>query len=222
MSLLQNPAEVSAIVDVVFKVSSGVFWTVTYLLILRRGYLDKTYGMPVVALCANISWEFIFSFVYPHSKPQLYIDYVWFIFDLGILVQYLKYGKQEFTEQLPGSLFYPTFLLTLALAALLILMMSREFSDYNGVYAAFSQNLLMSVLFIHMLLKRGSLKGQSLYIALSKMIGTLFPSVLLFLYFPDNYLLLVLYISIFIFDFSYTILLYFKAKAEGVNPWARV
>ncbi len=220
--MLQNPAEVAPIVDLVFKISSGVLWTVAYLLILRRGYLDKCYGMPMLALCANISWEFIFSFVYPHSPPQLYIDYVWLVFDIGLLVQYLRYGKREFYNGLAGWLFYPVFFLTLALSALFILMLSREFEDYNGIYAAFSQNLLMSVLFIHLLLKRNSPAGQSLYIALSKMAGTLFPSVLLYLYFPEAYLLVLLYISIFIFDMSYLVLLYFKIKDAGLSPWRRL
>ncbi|MFD2245126.1 hypothetical protein [Pontibacter ruber] len=220
--MLENPSAVSPIVDILFKICSGIFWTITYLLILRRGFIDKAYGMPMVALCANLSWEFIFSFVYPHSTPQLYIDYVWLAFDAGILVQYLKYGKKEFPEQLPRSLFYPTFLLTLVLGALFVMLLSRELKDFNGVYAAFSQNLLMSVLFIHMLLKRNSPQGQSLYIALSKMIGTLFPSVLLYLYFPNSYLLILLYISIFIFDLLYFILLYFKIKAARLSPWTRV
>src|SRR6266487_273578 len=44
---------------------SGIFWTATYILIIRRSFLDHTYGMPLVALCANISWEGIFSFIYP-------------------------------------------------------------------------------------------------------------------------------------------------------------
>ena len=220
--MLQNPAEVDQTIDIIFKICSGVFWTITYLLILRRGFLDKSYGMPMVALCANISWEFIFAFVYPHSKPQLYIDYVWFVFDVGILLQYLAYGRKDFPAALPAKLFYPTFLLTLSLAALFILFMSWEFEDYNGVYAAFSQNLLMSVLFIQLLLRRNSHEGQSIYIALSKMVGTLFPSVLLYLYFPDAYLLNLLYVSIFIFDMIYFILLYFKVKSAGINPWLRL
>ncbi|WP_266204586.1 transmembrane-type terpene cyclase [Pontibacter kalidii] len=220
--MLENPLEVDPTVDAIFKVCSGIFWSVTYLLILRRGIVDKSYGMPVVALCANLSWEFIFSFIHPHSTPQLYIDYAWLALDVGILVQYLKYGRKDFPEHLPVTLFYPTFLLTLLLSFLFILLLSREFNDLNGVYAAFSQNLLMSILFIQLLLKRNSPRGQSLYIALCKMIGTVFPSVLLYLYFPDSYFLVLLYVGIFIFDMTYLLLLYFKIKAAGLSPWARV
>ena len=54
----------------------GIFWSLTYILIIRRGFIEKTYGMPLIALCANISWEAIFSFLHPHSPPQLYINYM--------------------------------------------------------------------------------------------------------------------------------------------------
>ena len=220
--MLQNPVLLDPLIATILQISSGFFWTLTYLLIIRRGYLDKTYGMPLVAICANISWEFIFSFVFPHPQPQLYIDYLWLAFDTGILVQYLLYGKREFPATLPKNLFYPVFLLTLVLAALTILLISYEFKEFIGIYAAFGQNWIMSILFVHLLLKRNSAAGQSLYIALSKMIGTIFPSFLFYLYFPHSYLLFFLFWCIFIFDLIYFLMLYFKIKSEGINPWKRL
>src|SRR5204863_3713537 len=50
----------------------------------------------------------------------------------------------------------------------------REFGIGKGAsYSAFAQNLLMSILFIGMLARRGSREGQSLTIAVNKWIGTL-------------------------------------------------
>jgi len=46
--------------ELVLKLGSGLFWTLTYLIIIRRGFIDKSYGMPLAALSANISWEAIF------------------------------------------------------------------------------------------------------------------------------------------------------------------
>ena len=89
----------------ILLVGSGVLWTVTYLLIIRRGFLDHTYGMPLVALCANLSWEFIFSFVFPHGPVQRPVNIVWFCLDLIILYQLLRYGPREF-PRLPSKLFY--------------------------------------------------------------------------------------------------------------------
>ncbi|WP_205500829.1 transmembrane-type terpene cyclase [Rufibacter psychrotolerans] len=217
--MLKDPVHLEASLSHFLMIASGLFWTITYLLILRRGYQDKTYGMPMVALCANFAWEFIFSFVYPHPQPQLFIDYLWLLFDAGIVVQYLRYGKREFPQNLPANLFSLTFLFTLLYCGLIIAAMAREFEDYIGIYAAFAQNLLMSVLFVRMFLKRNSAAGQSVYIALSKLIGTVFPSILFYLYFPGSYLLMLLYVGIFILDGVYFLLLYAKLKSKGQNPW---
>jgi hypothetical protein len=220
--MLQDPVEINSAVANFLMISSGICWTITYLLILRRGFLDNSYGMPMLALCANLSWEFIFSFIYPHPQPQLFIDYLWLLFDVGILIQYLILGRREFPENLPRTLFYPTFFLSLILSALFILAMSREFKEYIGIYAAFAQNLLMSVLFLRLLLKRNSSRGQSIYIALSKMIGTVFPSILFYLYFPHSEFLFLFFCSIFIFDLAYFLLLYFKLLEENIRPWSRL
>ena len=55
----------------------------------------------------------------------------------------------------------------------------REFGVAKGAaYSAFPQNLIMSILFIAMLAKRGSREGQTILIAVSKWIGTLAPTIL--------------------------------------------
>jgi len=184
--MLKNPVTLDPTLEILLQVGSGIFWTLTYLLILRRGFKDKTYGMPVLALCANISWEFTFAFIFPHPSPQLYINYVWLLFDCGILIQYFYYGRHQFPGNLPKALFYPNFLVMLAFSASTIILISYEFNEFIGIYAAFGQNLLMSVLFISMLLKRNNFSGQSIYIALFKMVGTILPSTLFYLYFPNS------------------------------------
>jgi hypothetical protein len=200
------------------EIGSGIFWTLVYLLIIRLGFRDKTYGMPITALCANISWEFIFSFMIPHDSPQNYINVVWFVFDLIIVCQTLRFGRTVFE---PRQLFYPAFVLGLVTSFGVILAITYEFSDWDGKYAAFGQNLMMSVLFIAMLLKRRDVSGQSVYIALFKMLGTLLPSILFYLRFPTSVLLNSLYVSIFVFDSIYLVMLYAKHRELGINPWTR-
>jgi hypothetical protein len=206
---------------VALQIGSGIFWTLVYLLIIRRGWLDKTFGMPVAALCANLSWEFIFGFLHPHNPPQVYVDRVWFAFDLVIVLQTIVYGRAAFG---PGSIakyFYPALSLTLALSFAAVLAITYEFQDFQGKYAAFSQNLMMSVLFVFMLLNRGDLKGQSLYIALFKMLGTLLPSILFHLRFPASPFLNFLYVATFIFDWIYIAQVYARCRALGIDPWRR-
>ena len=186
-------------------VGSGVFWTLTYLLIIRQGFRDRTYGMPLAALCANLSWELIFSFVHPHDPLQRSVNIVWFAFDLVILFQVLRYGPREFPG-LPVRLFYALFGLALVTGFGTVLTITLEFGDFDAAYSAFGQNLMMSALFVAMLISRGSLRGQSLAIAVCKMLGTALAS-LAFFFFYEGYggsvLLPFLYVAIFIFDAVY-------------------
>lgn len=201
----------------------GLFWSATYLLMIRRGFKDKTFGMPFAALCANISWEAIFAFVTPHSTPQIYINYIWFSLDVVIVYHLLKYGKKEF-PQFSSRTFYPVFILGLGTAFVMILTVGEELEDSIGMYAAFGQNLMMSVLFVTMLLGRNNLRGQSIYIALFKMLGTGLSSTAFYLYRPgiqDSFLMQVLFVSIFVFDIIYFVMVYQKSKQQGI-VWKRL
>jgi hypothetical protein len=195
----------------------GLFWTITYILIIRQGILDRTYGMPLVALCANLSWEFIFSFVHPHGPMQRSVNLVWFTFDVIILIQVLRYGPREFPD-LPRNVFYTAFGLTFITSFGLVLLVTYEFNDWAGAYAAFGQNLMMSALFIVMLYRRRSLRGQSISIGLCKLIGSAFSSVAFYFYvesFEQSVLLPFLYSAILVYDLLYVGLLYRQQHVEA-------
>ncbi len=166
--------------------------------------------MPLVALCANLSWEFLFSFIHPHPGIQHWVNLTWFLLDIVIFYQLLRYGADEFPALRPWT-FYAFVLLTLISSIPGIEFISQEFQDPTGVYAAFGQNLMMSGLFIAMLLHRNSLRGQSLWIAISKLLGTAAASVNICLYAEiaqGSVLLPFLYVAIFIWDSVYVVLVY--------------
>jgi hypothetical protein len=102
----------------------------------------------------------------------------------------------------------------------------REFGVAKGAaYSAFPQNLIMSILFIAMLAKRGSREGQSLLIAVSKWIGTLAPTILFGVIgqggFPrGSFLILTVGLFCSVFDVVYIWLLA-KAKPEFMRSATR-
>jgi len=199
---------------VLLMLGGGLFWTITYILIIRRSILDRTYGMPLAALCANISWEFIFSFVLPSSNIQRIVNIVWFVLDAGILACFLRYGRNELAN-LSKWAFFTTFGLTLATSFGAVLLVTLEFHD-SGAYSAFGQNLMMSALFILMLYRRGSLRGQSIAIAISKLLGTALASLAFFLYTAISHhsvLLPFLYVSILVYDVIYIVMVYKQQRA---------
>jgi hypothetical protein len=204
-----------------FGIASGVFWLMAYLLLIKRGYQDKACGMPMAALCLNISWEFIFSFIHPHSGIQLIINIAWFILDSVIVVQYLRYESARRPSGMAGGFFYAAFLSILAVSFLTVLLVTREFDNYAGYYTAVGQNLLMSILFIRLLQDRKDLAGQSLYIGLAKLLGTFCASVLLFTYAPESHLTVFFAWAILFFDLVYVAMYIRQSRRLGINPLMR-
>jgi len=199
----------------IFMLICGLLWTTVYILIIYKGFKDKVYAMPLAAFCANIAWEAIFAFFPPlerHSIIQTTMNAVWFSFDVVILYQIIRYAPKEF-KLISKKLFYPLFATGIAFAVATIYLMSKEFNDAAGAYAAFGQNMMMSILFVTMLYQRGSTKGQMLTIALLKWIGTLLSAIAFGLFLPESdalhgsLLMLTFFIGIFVFDTIYFVLL---------------
>ena len=73
---------------------------------------------------------------------------------------------------------------------------------------------MMSLLFIDMLGRRNSSKGQSLGIALSKLLGSACASIFFFMTGFTSFYWVALFLSIFFYDSLYTVMLYRKIQAE--------
>jgi hypothetical protein len=194
----------------IILLAGGIFWILAYMFLISKGFKDRTCGMPLIALCANISWEFIFSFVLPSSPPQLFINYLWFGLDAIIVIQFFKYHKNEYSRS--SSLKTCTAFGLLTITTFSVILSGAVFiGDLKGVYAAFGQNLLMSILFVIMYFKRGSgLRGQSIFIAVFKCLGTGLTSLHFYLHEPVSHISLVLpllFISIFLLDLLYVVLI---------------
>ncbi|CAN7730102.1 hypothetical protein [Paenibacillus sp. LjRoot56] len=181
----------------------AIFWTVTYILIIIQGFKDRACGMPLPAICANITWEFLFAFVMPFHPLQMIVSLVWLLLDCVILFQAVYFAKPKY----PPRLLLPAIFSLLVIALLLHVGMIVEFHDQEGKYTAFGINLMMSILFIQLPFKQ-ELKGQTIYIAYYKMIGTLCASVLCYSLYPDSFLLLLLCLLTTIADIVYIVMIH--------------
>lgn len=156
-------------------VGAGLCWTLTYLLIIRIGLRERTYGMPIVAFCSNIAWEFLYAFVRPSNGVQHYINIVWFLLDCGIAYTVVRFGPQEF-PYLSRKVFYGCLIALVALAYPAVDLVGTQFDAGAGAFSAFGSNLMMSALFIAMFTARPAGRGQSIGIATAKLAGTAFAS----------------------------------------------
>src|ERR1700730_11729630 len=163
-------------IKIILTVVSGICWTVVYVEGIRVGFKDRSYAIPFYALALNFAWELLHTVFGFRSgvSLQTIINAVWFTFDVGILYTYFKYGRKYFPRNLPARWFTGWSILGLLTALCVEYAFIREFGVAVGAgYSAFLQNLLMSILFIDMFVKRGNSEGQSLYIAVSKWLGAL-------------------------------------------------
>jgi len=202
-------------------IAGDFFWLLTYLMLIRLAFMDKALGIPVLAVCGNISWEFIYSFIIPLTPPQVYLNILWLFLDIIILCLAIRFRQTSEQEFFRGLFFYPGIAACLLLSFGAMLSMSCGFSDWIGKYAGFGQNLIMSLMFLVMLAKRQDLAGQSIYIALFKLLGSL--GMFIWFYMAYSFMLVrtFLYISIFTCDALYLILLYRKHRELGLNPWKK-
>lgn len=212
-------------IKLLLTIISGLCWTTVYIDGIRIGFRDRSYAIPFYALALNFAWELLYTyhgFRINGVDVQNVINAIWLTFDIGILYTYFKFGRKYFrwghnnpSTHADGTdkLFIGWSVLGLITALAVEYAFLREFGVAKGAgYSAFSQNLLMSILFIAMLARRRSREGQSLLIAVSKWIGTLAPTILFGVIgqggFPrGSFLILTLGISCSVFDVIYIWLL---------------
>lgn len=196
---------------------SGICWCIVYEECIRLALKDKTYAMPFWALALNITWEGIYTYhdLCSGADVQGIVNVLWFCLDVVILALYFKYGMKQH-EAGSGKLFY--LWTTLGVAAMFLVQIAyvKEFGlegHLSAQYSAFAQNLIMSIAFIHMLVKRGNTKGQSMLLAIAKWIGTLAPTITMGIM-STNYVVLACGFLCTIYDLIYIALLY-SAKKSG-------
>jgi hypothetical protein len=191
---------------------SGIAWTIVYIVAIRIGFRYKTYAMPVAALGLNIAWEWIYAINGLSNSPgfQSYVNLVWALGDVLILVTFFRYGRAELPSFVTRPMFIAWGIGVVAASVAIQLLFIGEFNTHAAAYSAFLQNLLMSGLFIAMFVSRRGARGQSLTIAIAKWIGTLAPTILLGVI-QNSHFVLGIGIMCSIFDLAYI----------GLLLWAR-
>jgi hypothetical protein len=166
-------------------------------------------------------WEITFAFIYPPPAPISYSIIPWVFFTTVLVYQYFKYAKNDIgVPNLAPKWLVPAFAASCAAGLAFILTITHRLGD-GGWHSSVLVNMLDSVLWIHMLLRRDSLRGQSIYIGIAKMMGTFGAYSGCFLIFGFNYpILMVGAVTCFLLDAWYVGMVYVKAREQGFSPWA--
>jgi hypothetical protein len=151
---------------------ADVLWMLAYICTIRIGFRDHTYGVPLVAVCLNFSWEFVFSLIIrPKSKLRMGLTLLWLAIDCVIVYQLFRYGRADQIAQLQPY-FVPIVIGTMVLAIIGHITFYRTYEDPGGQEDAFAINLIMSILFVFLFFSRPDMRGLSYAAAWLKMIGT--------------------------------------------------
>lgn len=152
----------------------AVSWLVAYILVIVQGNKQATYGVPLVAICLNLTWELMDSFFLPDPVPiWIWIDRAWFIVDVLIARQLFLYGRREQFWPEVQRAFYVIVPCIMLAAFIGQYAWVTTFHDTLGILLAFVINLVMSALFLpYYFARRESGRGLSLPVAWLKMVGT--------------------------------------------------
>ena len=207
----------------VVNIIGDLLWLVAYILIIRQGFKDRTYGIPMLCIALNFTWEFIYAVDFPFPVHLIEIlRWAWLLCDVVIVYQLFRYGRNSQTIPLLNRYFYPICIAMFVSAYLGQLAFHYSYPDRYGVHDAYMINLVLSILFVFMYFSRPSGRGLSLGAAWAKMLGTGLLSAGSMFMIKDwltNSFMVYLYVTIFIFDVTYLALLYRNRAAAAVaNP----
>ena len=180
--------DLSPTLQVVGAVMFGA-WSVAYFQILRAGFRDQTYGIPMACIFLNISWEFIFSFslIAPEDPALVWGNRLWFIVDCALVAQVFLYGRRVQSHPWVRDNFSAIAIASLVLSGIGIYTFATYFEDIYGLATSFLMNLAMSVLFIALLFARPDLKGLPYGAAWTKMLGTAAGAVFCYIWWPQQF-----------------------------------
>lgn len=212
-------------VELALTLISGIAWTIVYVGIIFKGIKEKSAGMPLFALGLNIAWESICTFtdiffeahgpVVGVNAVQIIVNAVWVVFDCAIVALYFKYGRERWPQALRKQ-FVSGSLIVFATCYALQIAFQLEFGAVLGAqYAAFAQNVVMSILFLVMLVNRYDTRSQALFIGVAKWLGTLAPTILFGAVSQFSPFIIITGALCSVFDIAYIVLLNMKMRHVG-------
>lgn len=190
-------------------------WAATYVLIVRRGAVDRASGVPFLALATTFAWEILYA-VHPTPTLPWFVVPAWLAIDAAIVYQYLRHGDGAMARRCA------TLAAAIVVAGVIERSVVLDWGDRDGIYTGFAVNVVISLAFLSMALRRRDVGGQSMYVAIGKLAGTaiMIPHALAL---HGSLRSLRAFMGVILLgDLAYAVLLHRRLRALGIRPWARV
>lgn len=167
-------------------------WVIVYVIYIKNIITKKYLEMPVFAGCADIGWEFTWSFLAATNMGLLLerTYQVWFLTDIVIFWGLLKYGWKQFDNDRLRRIYVPACIFTfLFWVGGVYTMHISGLDEPIGATSAYLDQLCISFLYIPLLLRQKSLENFSWNAAWLRTLGTGMNTVFMNIHFTDNYFL---------------------------------
>lgn len=78
-----------------------ISWDMTYILMTLRSLHTKSYGMPLLGLALNVSWEIVYACYVCEAPLETAGFAIWLLLDLGLLYTTVKFAPYEWEQSSP-------------------------------------------------------------------------------------------------------------------------
>lgn len=148
----------------VFVFGMGAGWLINYVGMIYSSFREQTYGMALLALCCNFSWEVVYGLIYPSSS---WIEQVVFLAGLavnvGVMYAAIRFAPNEWAHS-PFVMNNITFIFAIGVAGFLtghLALVAQIGHSLAYSWGAVVCQLLLSVGGLCQLLGRGNTRGAS-------------------------------------------------------------
>ncbi|MFE0063416.1 hypothetical protein [Streptomyces sp. NPDC059003] len=171
-----------------FILIAGSTFDISYVLTIRRGFLDHTYGVPLLALCAFIGWDVRNALgAYHPWIPMLgAVSGLYVVGHAVIFYQLLVYGPREFPG-LSRLAFYAMVTAALGFTAFAVPAIDQSLQDTWGIHTAEGTWLAAMTSYPMLLYSRGSTRGLSIPICLLQLLTIIVASIAFLRYLPTDF-----------------------------------
>lgn len=199
--------------QLIVNIVGNFLWLVAYYSVIRNFLKTKFIEIPLYVACANIAWEFVWSFIYyPHLGLLYWIGFsIAFFMDVYIFSMVIKYGWKQLVDQnLKQRLPLMLILNAVAWAVLCYFFRSTNLDTNFGATSGYIINFLLSTLYLLLILRWKDVSVFTLLTAGSKGLGTGIITISMFMIYPENPFILALGVMVFLIDLTYFTILYRK------------
>lgn len=163
------------LVPLLIFATGASMWVIVYIIYIRNCFKYKFMEMPLIAACANFTWEFVWSIFFSTDQGKL-LEYgykAWLFIDIFLLYFVIKYAhKHIFVDALKPYARQIAVLFLAFFGLAWYYFADAGLDTPTGANSAYIAQVLLSVLYINLIVHKKSVADLSYAVAWLRMLGS--------------------------------------------------